>query len=135
MDTEAFVQRVVVWAEAEGGVAGVALVGSHARGEARPDSDVDLMLLAPNPQHFTENPVWLLRFGSVASCDTEDWGPVTSLRVFYEAGLEVEYGFATPAWAALPVDAGTRRVVSDGMRVLYDPDGIFGALQREIAET
>jgi len=38
------------------------------------------------------------------------------------AGLEIEFGIAYPAWAALtPVDAGTRDVVTDGLQPLYDP--------------
>ena len=132
MDVEKLVQEVVAWAEKERGLVGVALVGSHARGAARPDSDVDLMLLSPNPQPYLEDRDWLERFGPVTAVETEDWGPVTSLRTFYEGGLEVEFGLSTPAWASIPVDAGTRRVVSDGLRVLYDPEGIFQRLQREV---
>jgi hypothetical protein len=34
-----------------------------------------------------------------------------------------------PRWASTePVDAGTRKVVTDGMRILYDPDGRLSAL-------
>jgi hypothetical protein len=73
-----------------------------------------------------------LLFGGVAACREEDWGKVTSLRVFYQGGLEVEYGFALPGWAGVPVDPGTSRVVSGGMKVLYDPQAILGTLQREV---
>jgi hypothetical protein len=46
-----------------------------------------------------------------------------------EGGLEVEVGLTEPAWAATdPVDPGTRRVVTDGMRILRDPDGRLAAL-------
>lgn len=54
------------------------------------------------------------------------------MRAFYDSGLEVEYGFATPDWAALPLDAGTRRAVADGVKVLYDPEGIFARMLQEI---
>lgn len=133
MDAETLLREVVIWAENADGIAGVALVGSYAYGAARPDSDVDLVLLMPDPKPFLEATAWLDRFGPVASCDVEDWGAVTSLRVVYESGLEVEFGLSTPAWADIPVDAGTRRVVSDGMRVLYDPEGIMEALQRAVS--
>ena len=39
----------------------------------------------------------------------------------YDSGLEVEYGLNTLQWVRVPLDAGTRRVISDGMRVLYGP--------------
>ena len=37
------VQVVLVWAKAQPKIRAVALVGSHARGTARPDSDIDVM--------------------------------------------------------------------------------------------
>jgi hypothetical protein len=36
-----------------------------------------------------------------------------------------------PAWTA--TDAGTRRVVTDGMRILHDPDGRLVALANAVA--
>ncbi len=128
-------EAVVGWAEMETSIVGVALVGSHARDAARPDSDVDLVVLVRNPQKFLADTAWLEQFGSVVSCETEDWGRVTSLRVFYGEGLEVEFGLTIPDWAELPVDVGTRRVVSDGMRVLYDPEGILKALEKAVGST
>lgn len=125
-------EAVVGWAEAETSIVGVALVGSHARGAARPDSDVDLMVLARDLAPYLENVAWLERFGNVASYETENWGPVTSLRVFYKAGLEVEFSLTTPAWADIPVDAGTRRVVRDGVRILYDPEDVLKMLTSEV---
>jgi hypothetical protein len=35
---------------------------------------------------------------------------------------EVEFGFAAPDWAAMPLDDGTRRVVAGGLRLLLDRD-------------
>ncbi|MCW2089313.1 hypothetical protein [Rhodococcus qingshengii] len=34
--------------------------------------------------------------------------------------LLVELNFASESWADLPLDAGTRRVLEDGHRILYD---------------
>jgi hypothetical protein len=43
--------------------------------------------------------------------------------------MEVELGIADTLWARLdPVDAGTRRVVTDGLKPLVDKDGLFRAL-------
>ncbi len=47
-------------------------------------------------------------------------GRVTSLRVWYADGLEVEFAIADRAWASAPLDAGTRRVIEDGCVVLFD---------------
>jgi aminoglycoside 6-adenylyltransferase len=54
---------------------------------------------------------------------------VTSLRVYYTEGLEVEFGMTTLAWAAVPVDPGTRHVVAHGMRILWDREGLLARLQ------
>jgi len=51
---------------------------------------------------------------------------VTSLRVYYVDGLEVEYGLASPEWASIPLDEGTQWVISGGMRILLDREGRLG---------
>ena len=118
------------WAEAQADVVGLALVGSHARGGARDDSDVDLVLLSNDPTRYFADTQWIARFGVVERQHVEHWGKVTSIRVWYAGGLEVEFGIATPDWAALPIDDGTQRVVAGGFKVLLDRSGALSALVR-----
>lgn len=43
--------------------------------------------------------------------------------------LQVELGIVGPGWASLPLEPGTERVLRDGCRILYDPQGrLKGAL-------
>ncbi len=126
-------EAVVGWAREDPAVRGVALVGSHAREAARPESDVDLVVLARRPEELVRDPAWVARFGEVGSIAEEDWGRVTSLRVFYRDGPEVEFGLTDPGWADAPPDEGTRRVVMDGLRLLYDPDGCYARLLLAVA--
>ncbi|MEX2206139.1 MAG: transglutaminase domain-containing protein [Myxococcota bacterium] len=119
---------VAAWAEVEPTIAAVALVGSHARGEARPDSAVDLVVLCDDVDAFAAEPRWIQRFGAPSRHALERWGAVSSIRVWYATGLEVEFGFTAPSWAAAPLDAGTRRVVTDGLRVVFDRNGILNGL-------
>ena len=87
---------------------------------ARDDSDIDLVILTDQPQKYLDDIQWIERFGNIEKHQTEDYGKLTSLRVWYQNGLEVEYGITTPDWAAIPLDAGTQRVISDGMIVLFE---------------
>jgi predicted nucleotidyltransferase len=130
-----FLDRVIAWAARQPTITGVALVGSHARGAARPDSDIDLVLLCTEPQAFLGATAWLHTFGEVERCHTEDWGRVTSLRVHYRERFEVEFGLTSPVWAALPVDPGTKSVVANGMRILLDRDGTLGRLASTVPHT
>jgi hypothetical protein len=127
-----FLARVTQWAETRPDIIGLALVGSYARNEARADSDIDLVLLASQPQAFINDPGWIGDFGPVKSYAVEDWGLVTSLRVYYEDGLEVEYGLTSSGWADIPIDEGTARVISDGMQILLDKKGILDRALREV---
>ena len=122
--------KVTRWAEAQPEILGLALVGSQARNEAQADSDIDFILLATEPHKFIDDSKWLKNFGSVKSHTLEDWGLVTSLRVFYHEGLEVEYGLTSREWASEPIDEGTRRVILNGMQILLDKTGLLtGALR------
>jgi predicted nucleotidyltransferase len=124
--------EVAQWASSQADIVGVALVGSYARGTAIPQgqgpaaaSDIDLVLLTGRPGRYLEDTGWTGRFGQVQRLQVEDWGLVTSLRVWYADGREVEFGITTPAWATPPIDEGTRQVIAGGMRILLDRDGLL----------
>jgi predicted nucleotidyltransferase len=63
--SEAFLAQVTAWAAAQRDIVAVALVGSHARGTARPGSDVDLVILTATPERFLADTAWPARFGRV----------------------------------------------------------------------
>ena len=115
-----FLDLFVAWASAQTDVQAIALVGSYARGAAQDDSDIDLVILTDQPQAYLEDSKWAERFGGVENHQTEDYGKLISLRVWYQEGPEVEYGLTTPDWAALPLDAGTRQVLRGGMIILFE---------------
>lgn len=123
-DVEEFLEAIAAWA-ARTEVRAVGLAGSWARGVARPDSDVDLVLLVDRVADWFGAVSWPDFCGPAERHVDEDWGLVRSRRVHYPDGLEVEYGVTTPEWAALPLDAGTERVIRDGLRVLYDPEDLL----------
>ena len=149
MNVTEFLDALTAWAENRRDVVGVALVGSHARGTASPDSDVDLVILSEAPADLyggkgtegrrTSAPGCLVReedalwassswpahFGEILSSSLEDYGASKSRRIFYRDGLEVEFGIAEPNWASVPLDAGTKKVLTDGVKVLYDPRHLF----------
>ena len=126
----AFLQAFAEWARAQPDVMAAALVGSYANNAARTDSDVDLVLIARQPQQYVSNSGWAATFGEMRRQQIEDYGKLTSLRVWYRNGLEVEYGITGEEWIAEPLDAGTRRVIEDGMVVLFERGEILGPHQR-----
>jgi predicted nucleotidyltransferase len=115
-----FLDAFVDWASDQSDVQAIALVGSYARGEAKDDSDIDLVILTDQPEKYLADIEWTERFGTVEKHQTEDYGKLFSVRVWYQNGPEVEYGITTPDWAAIPLDAGTREVISGGMIVLFE---------------
>ena len=117
---QTFLREFSGWAQSHADIMAVGLVGSQARRTAGADSDVDLVILARDPQVFLLDAAWLDRFGTVERQQLEDYGRVQSLRVWYRGGLEVEYGLTDASWAALPLDPGTRRVAADGLQVLWE---------------
>jgi predicted nucleotidyltransferase len=120
ISTEEFLGAITDWAATQSDVYAVALVGSHARGAAKVDSDIDLVLLVADPGKFLADTVWPDQFGKVVRRRVESYGLVTSLRQWYDGGREVEYGFTTPQWVALPLDEGTRQVMQGGIRILFE---------------
>lgn len=115
------VHQVTRWAAQRDDIHGLLLVGSCARNAARPDSDIDIVLLTDD----------LARYSGLTCADqlavgaairTRSWGAIIERRFVTATGLEVEINIARPDWASVtPIDPGTRRVVTDGVRILYDP--------------
>ena len=123
-----FIASALDWFANRPDVHAVALVGSHARGSARPDSDIDIVVVVDDPETYLNDTTWTSMFGNVARAVVENWGSVTSLRVFYSGGPEVEFGFTTDAWCHLPPDPGTRAVIQAGCVILFDRAQTLSAL-------
>jgi predicted nucleotidyltransferase len=117
-----FIEDFMRWSTKRKDIRAVALVGSYAREAATESSDVDLVIITNNPQRYLTNTEWARVFGIVIAQKTEEYGKLTSLRVWYESGLEIEYGFTTREWIQTPLDKGTKRVINDGMRVLFEKE-------------
>jgi predicted nucleotidyltransferase len=116
------------WAETEADIHAVALIGSHARESATEASDVDLIVVVSPPNVYLQHRQWTCLFGTVLRDQLESYGKCTSLRVWYDEGFEVEYGFVDESWAALPVDEDTRKIVTHGMKVMFERKPLLSLL-------
>lgn len=121
-------EKATCWAQTEPAVLALVLVGSWARGTNRPDSDMDLVILTNDKEKFLDTSAYFARFSPVSHENVEYYGRCTSVRVFYENGPEVEFGLVDSGWADIPLDEGTRRVLTDGYRVLVDKVQAFEKL-------
>lgn len=123
-------ERAREWACLRVDVVAVGLAGSWARGNARMDSDVDLVLLTTTKQDYLDDESWVRELGGLRVVKTEQWGPtMTERRFIFTSGLEIEAGFAPPLWAATdPVDLNLRPIIRKGFRILYDPEGLLERL-------
>jgi uncharacterized protein len=131
--------EVTQWASRRTDIVAAALVGSWARGAARLDSDIDLMFLAANPASFRQDEKWTNEIqwavidAEIDAWEDKDYGVIWSrhlyLNSYLDREIEVEFSFGLPCWASVhPIDAGTLRVVSDGCRILYDPEKLLSNL-------
>ena len=124
---QAAIQAVVTWAADHPDVGGIVVVGSWARDAARMDSDVDIVVLTDVSAHADAG-AWTQLLGGIV-VRQQEWGPLREVRVQRPSGLEVEMGIVPMSWADIdPVDPGTHRVISDGHRIVYDPEGTLAAL-------
>lgn len=113
----------------------LAVCGSWARGDARPDSDLDLLIVADDPPAWRCDQGWVAalpydRAGcAYRSHRTATYGAVWSAHVDLDPDAAVELSFAPAAWACTdPLDLGTYAVVSDAFRIVVDKDGMLAPL-------
>ncbi|MFZ5376297.1 MAG: nucleotidyltransferase domain-containing protein [Patescibacteria group bacterium] len=133
IDVVDFEHKLKKWAQGQLDILAIGLVGSYARNTATENSDFDVMILVEEPSKYLLNNNWLNSFGKVERIIEEDWGAVKTHRVFYDNSAEIEFNIAHKSWAKTnPIDEGTIRPVSDGMKIIYDPEKILFKLMRAV---
>ena len=120
-----FIEDFMRWSKRRKDIRALALVGSYAREAAKETSDVDLVIITNDPQKYVPDTEWARVFGTVITKNVEDYGKLILIRVWYESGLEIEYGFTTRDWVKVPLDKGTKRVINNGLRVLFEKEKIL----------
>lgn len=125
--------RVASWAQAQPDLVAVALVGSRARGSARSDSDLDLVLLSRCPERYTRSEDWAQELGAGEIRASAHRGLLVEQRLRPAWGPELDLAIGSPRWASVTsLDDGTKRIVREGLRILYDPEGILARLDRAV---
>jgi predicted nucleotidyltransferase len=120
-----FIAQVIKWADNEPLIDAVILIGSYVRGTQKADSDIDLVILTSDKQHYIDNTKLLCFYDDYEKSAVEFYGECTSVRMWYKSGLEVEFGFVSLRWIDLPLDDGTKRALTDGYKILIDKRNVF----------
>lgn len=83
---------------------------------------MDLVIVTRTPDEYLapDKQVWVDRFGQVATQKLEHYDLLTSLRVRYIDGVEIEFGITGTEWATAPIDPATRAVLEQGMVVVFE---------------
>jgi nucleotidyltransferase-like protein len=119
------------WARSRSDIRALALVGSYASGNARPDSDIDLVIVADAPDTY-QTADWVqsaVGQRGVLGAQLEQFGNVWSMFVALAEGPEIEFTFAQRSWVRTdPPAAEVCRIVRGGIVILYDPHGELIAL-------
>ena len=128
-------QEFKKWSDYQNQIKGVAIVGSFARGDFHSKSDVDLVIISTNKEVTIQDILSEFKYDVVNRHQLEQWGPfLTSLRIFYDNEIEVEYGVTTNVWVKEPLDKGTKEVVSNGFKILLDKESVFSGVNKYLNE-
>ena len=136
LDAYELIAKVADWSQCDHRVIAAAVCGSYARDKAGPDSDVDFCIVTRDPRSLLDDRSWIDSFGADARVagPVEDYNLVQSIRVFY-GSTEAEFGITDETWAQLPIDRETAGVINDGLRIIYDPDGLLATAAAHAANT
>src|SRR5438105_12500835 len=136
-DPDSLLERIVSWAQADGGVQACLLLGSRARHDRPADdwSDTDLILVLDDPDGLLADPAWPARFGTVAIMFLEE--TMLSLRerrVLYADGTDLDVvPMSRERMLEHLGDQHALIALGRGHRVLVDKIGVFAGLDDRIA--
>jgi len=120
--------RIGDWARVQDDVQAVILLGSQARTEHKADqwSDIDVVLIADDPDRYLGSSDWLEDLGSPLVTVVEPWalGGGLERRVLFRSGMDVDFAFVpttiAPDLVAMTTDPSVQRLLGRGIRVLVD---------------
>lgn len=118
-------QRIIDWGNQDHDIDSIIVVGSYARGQQKPESDLDLVIITSNKAKFFQNHDFVAQFGKATKIQTEFYGAVTSVRATYEDSSEIEFSIADATWVEKPLSASTSQVLRRGFKVLVDKRSQF----------
>ena len=135
-DATAILRIVADWAVSHEDIRAMALIGSWARGDPHQGSDIDLLLLSDRAAEYRLCWEWLGEISfegagyRILSSEDTSYGIVWSRHIVLMPRAKVELTFAPCSWARTdPVDLGTRSIVKDAFKIVFDKDG---ALERVV---
>jgi len=130
-----FFREFSCWTSERSDIRAALVVGSHAQGIATETSDVDLVVMTRTPSEYISTTGWIETFGAALRHVIEPYGALTLVRVWYDNGLEVEFGFTPENWSETPE---ARAILAEGMYVLVDrrraPEAFDDKVDRVLAE-
>jgi aminoglycoside 6-adenylyltransferase len=120
--------QIVAWANHRDDVQAAILLGSQARTEHKADewSDIDVVLVVDDPDHYLGSSAWLAGLGSplLTFVQPAALGGGLERRVLFRSGMDVDFAFVPAAvaqsLATMADDPEVLKVLGRGVRVLVD---------------
>ena len=145
---EELIERFHEWAESRFDIRAAIIVGSRARVDHPADewADLDILIVTKDPNHYALTSNWINNFGKplLTFIEPTSTGDEKERRVLYDKMLDVDFAIIpqekvlrlfqtkadrpTETGADQRILAQIRSMLSRGVRVLIDKDGLAGQL-------
>jgi hypothetical protein len=125
---QSLLTNILHWAKSQDDIKAIGLLGPSANNTQLLESEIKLIILAKDHKHYFENSFWLNHFGDVNTFQRQKTGKLTSLTAKYQNGAEIVFSFSNSRWAFIPPDKGVRKIVENGIKILYDPSYLLTKL-------
>lgn len=78
------------------------------------------MIITTNKSFLVQDKSFIEYFGIVINSKIEYYRACTSIQVWYQDENEIEFEIVDPSWISLPLDSGTRKVLTGGYKIIID---------------
>lgn len=133
--SEHFLETLRFWCRGQCDITAVAKVGSYARGDPRPDSDIDIVLICEDPKARHLHREWIAEFGEATTIRHADYGLVQSLHIDFRDYGKVEFGLTNLEWLTPPIDEKTKDVMRGGIVSVFDPKRLIDRVLRSLDQS
>lgn len=133
---EYLIERFINWAEKEENVRTAVIIGSQARIDHPADqwSDLDIIVLARDPEVYSQSKDWLMAIGTpwLSFVEPTPDGRSMEQRVLFAGGLDVDFALSDAAafqqMLATVLPSDVANTLQRGHRFILDKDNLEGLL-------
>ncbi|WP_028610896.1 hypothetical protein [Paenibacillus harenae] len=121
-DHYSLLYRFVTWAGGQPHIDGIALIGPCADDENEEVTEMSFVIVSDKKTKTAEAILHQFPFDAIEQAMKEERGALTSIRIEYGSGIEVDFGIVEESWLTGELEGAAAASAMEGFKVIWEKE-------------